>query len=559
MNAESPHALKSIPKWVKIGLILLVLLILIGIGLNYYLSGLIDRQLKEAVRKGSKGLYDLKYEKAHVDIFSRSITLEKAVLSIDTALASKRLQTNQPLSTLIEGNFPQLKLKRINWLKILFSNGFAAGELFIQSPNLIVKLFKSNQPDSGQKGGFEFESMMQFDVKEFKIAKLEIVQANVDYRYYEAGRAGPTFYYFKNVDLELADIVYNKSASDSNKKISVGNSDLKFGEYEYRTGDSLYLMGIKDFSFSSEKKSVSISHFYIHPRLSEKGYATQLPYQRERNEVALQDIRLEGVQLLPLIEDGEMNIQQAIIGGGRWNIHLSRIPPLPPRRKNVVPSQPLLNISSKVFIANLKVGKLQLNYREYNTETGETGELNFQDVSGTATNITNQKRRIEKNPHLVLELASSLMGTGDFHAKFDFILDDTTGKFSVEARLGTMDATKFNSGFIALNKIEIKRGIIDELSCKGWGNENIIKGNVGMLYHNLHVAVLKKDKNTDTLKRRGLISLVANILVKNDNPKENEPVRKAENIVLKRDPRKSYFNLLWMALFTGIGQIVAAK
>ena len=547
--------LNSVPKWVKIGLLVLVMLILVGVVLNVYLSRLIDRQLKESVHKGSNGLYTLDYQTAEVNIFKRSIVVEKASLKVDTALASKRLQDNKPVSVFLEGNFSSIRLQGIHWLKFLFSKELRVGEFFIQSPNLTVNYFKSGGTDS-LNDKLQVERMVQLDFKEFKVSKLEMRHANVDYRYHETGRAGPTFYFFKDMDLTLRDLSYSKIPKDSSKKFSIGGTDLKFGEYEYRTGDSLYLMGIKDLKYSSEKRTITVSNFYIRPRLSEKGYSKQLQYQRERNDVNIQQIKLEGVEMGPMMENGELNIQQATIGEGYWKIYLSRIPPLPPRRDNVVPSQPLLNISSKVSIANLKVNKLQLNYREYNTESGETGEIHFNDVSGTVTNITNERKRIEKNPHLVVNLAAKLMGTGDFKARFDFLLDDTTGKFSVEAKLGRIDATRLNSGFIALNKVEIKKGVIDEMNCKGWGNENNLRGNVGMLYHDLHIAVLKKDG--DTLKRRGLVSLVANVLVKNDNPKEDEPIRKAENIVLKRDSRKSYFNLLWMALFEGIVKIVAA-
>jgi hypothetical protein len=90
------------------------------------------------------------------------------------------------------------------------------------------------------------------------------------------------------------------------------------------------------------------------------------------------------------------------------------------------------------------------------------------------------------------------------------------------------------------------------------GDQNFIQGNISLLYHDLHVAVLEEDEENGGLKKKTFTSFVANILVKNDNPRKDEPARTANNIVLKRDPKKSFFNLIWMALFTGIGQIVAA-
>jgi hypothetical protein len=107
--------------------------------------------------------------------------------------------------------------------------------------------------------------------------------------------------------------------------------------------------------------------------------------------------------------------------------------------------------------------------------------------------------------------------------------------------------------------VEIKKGVLDEMTCRGSGNQNALRGDVALLYHDLHIAVLEKDEESGGFKRKTFTSLAANILVKNDNPKKDEAIRTAKNIFLKRDPQKSYFNLLWMALFTGIGQIVAGK
>ena len=557
MKLSNQLPLNSIPKWVKIGSIILVILVLLVFGSSLYLSRMLEAQLKPAIQKATKGIYSLEYEKANVSIFNSSISLQNVILKIDTTLAEKRLQANKPLTVFVEGNFPAIRLKRVHWLKFLLSKKLTIGEFNIQNPNITVKFAKANGADPQTSGTNSIDDLIQFELKEFKIGRLALQHANVDYRFYEAGRKGPTFYYFKDVNFHAEDLAFSKNERDSARKFYIGNTDLNLKEYEYRTGDSLYFIGMRDFNFSSKNKNITIGNFYVRPRLSEKAYETAFAHQRARNEIRFDTIRLEGVELLPLIEKEEISIQQAVIGGGFWRVYLNRIPPLPARRDNVVPSQRLLNVSSKLSIAKLKINNLQLNYREYNTDTREIGEINFNDITGTVTNITNEEVAIEKNPHLEVDVSAKLMGSGSFTAKFDFLLNDSTGKFSVYARLGRMDATKFNPGFIPLNKLEIKKGVIDELICKGTGNQNMLSGSVGMLYHDLHVAVLKKDD--DTLKRRGLVSLMANILVKNDNPKEDEPVRKADNMVLKRDSRKSYFNLLWMALFTGIVKIVAPK
>jgi hypothetical protein len=553
---ERTKQARSWQKWLKVGGLVLVLIVLAGIGANLYLNKWIHGHLKAFVKEGSKGVYQLNYQKVHVNVFSRSLFIENGELLTDTVLGRKLFSQGNGSSVLIEGKIPSLTVKRIHWMKFLFSGRLVAGELYFKNPDISLSKYEINQNDSSGKNIPGNDEAFANNLKGVEIKDLVMENASLAYSKVKAQDAKTTTYQFKKLNLDIEGLEFNSGSADSAEKLSFRNCNINFAEYEYRTTDSLYLVGLKDFKYSSRKRNIAIAHFYIQPRLSEKDYSTKFPHQKERNDISFENLRLDGVDLWALMNEGELNIQQAQIEGGHWNIYLSRVLPLPPSRKKVSPSQALLGIQMPVSIDSLKIKKFQLDYREYNTITRKTGEVKFNDVGGMATNITNEKEKIEKNPHLLIVLSARLMGRGDFKTKFDFMLDDTAGKFAVEARLGSMDATYLNPGFIPLNKVEVKKGRLDEMRCKGMGDQNSIRGNISLLYHDLHIAVLEDDKENGGLKRKTFTSVVANILVKNDNPRKDEPVRTANNIALKRDPRKSFFNLLWMALFTGIGQIV---
>ena len=555
MKQKSRFSIKSLPKWVKISVPIVMLLILLAIIGGLYLDRIIYHQLKESVRSRSKGLYELDYTKVRVNLFSRSIVIRNASLSIDSGVYKSLSSKQRPMPLILEGRFPSVRISGIHWTTLLFSKKLAASRISVLSPSIILTIHKSSPSDSANAELSNNSSFFGngFDGIELKSASVQ--NANLDYRYYEVGGAGPTFNNFQQLTLELGQ--QERSSASFDKGISWEAKNISFSNYESRTGDSMYLMNLKNFNYSSNKRSITIGRVSIRPRLSESDYA-KLPFQKERNDFAVEGVILTGVNL-DSIMSREVSVEEASIQSGHWNIFLNRIPPLPPPRKNVVPSQTLLKVSNKIYLKKLKIKKLQLDYREYNTKTEKIGEIRFNDVTGTASNITNMESRINKDPKLSVNLTARLMGKGNFKADFQFMLNDTTGKFSVAASLAKMDATYFNPGFVPLNQLEIKKGTIDELRCEGSGNENGIKGDVFMLYRDLHIAVMEKDKNADTLKRKTFVSLVANIFVKNDNPKEGEPVRTAKNLVLKRDPRKSYFNLLWMALFTGIGKIATGK
>ena len=85
-----------------------------------------------------------------------------------------------------------------------------------------------------------------------------------------------------------------------------------------------------------------------------------------------------------------------------------------------------------------------------------------------------------------------------------------------------------------------------------------MNGKVKMLYDDLKVAVLEKDKGETELDKKFLTSLLANFVIKNSNPKEGDAVRE-EQVQYSRNTNRSLFNLCWKTLFTGIRQTVGIK
>ena len=102
--------------------------------------------------------------------------------------------------------------------------------------------------------------------------------------------------------------------------------------------------------------------------------------------------------------------------------------------------------------------------------------------------------------------------------------------------------------------IKVHGGTINSMSFNLDGNNHRAKGNFLMKYQNLKVDVLKKDKSTKQIAKRGFASLVANLMIRNDNP-DKKGLRKVTPIY-ERNPHKSFFNLIWKTIFTGIKETV---
>jgi len=85
-------------------------------------------------------------------------------------------------------------------------------------------------------------------------------------------------------------------------------------------------------------------------------------------------------------------------------------------------------------------------------------------------------------------------------------------------------------------------------------------GTVSFFYKYLEIAVLKQDEEENNkLKKRGLMSFIANNFVIAQSNTGDDKNKDPKKVSYKRDPEKSFFNLIWKTLFTGLGATVKGE
>jgi hypothetical protein len=98
--------------------------------------------------------------------------------------------------------------------------------------------------------------------------------------------------------------------------------------------------------------------------------------------------------------------------------------------------------------------------------------------------------------------------------------------------------------------IRVNSGTINSLDFNFTGDNLNAGGKLVMKYSNLKVDILKRDKKSNDIKKKGIKSLIANIILKNDNPR-NGDLREV-NPHYDRDVQESFLNLVWNTIFTGM-------
>ena len=210
---------------------------------------------------------------------------------------------------------------------------------------------------------------------------------------------------------------------------------------------------------------------------------------------------------------------------------------------------PLLLSLQKVTIAHAFI-----EYKEKNPKSDFSGKVQFVNAHAVIENVTNDPERIKKDNHCVINFRSRFLDLAAMHARVDMILNNPQGRFVFTGGLDEgFDAQQLNKLIEPMGLAKIEKGYVHHLDFNFTGHNHGSDGKLTLLYDDLKLTLLKKDEEENTLQKKTLASFVANIVIKNSNPSGKKPVR-IEQVHYERIATRSFFNLMWKSVFTGIKQ-----
>jgi hypothetical protein len=184
----------------------------------------------------------------------------------------------------------------------------------------------------------------------------------------------------------------------------------------------------------------------------------------------------------------------------------------------------------------------------------KTGIIYIDDMNGEVTNITNMREQIKKHKLLVIKSSGLFMHTIPMTNGFTFNLSKyRTGDFTMDLNVGAIDTSILNPITEPMGEFMIRKGSIQKGIAHVIGNNFKGGGNGELLYKDLYLVGLKKDKNKPgAIKKKSIVSFFGNVfLIKNNNPKKDNPP-KVVNFNFKRESKTTFFSLVWGTIFLGI-------
>ncbi|WP_153800528.1 hypothetical protein [Foetidibacter luteolus] len=538
-------------------LIATVVLAAIGTALYFYLKSkrltdfepMIKEKIQSVVKEGSKGLYNISIGKIDIDVIGSKVNLLDIKLDYDSSMYSQMRATGQQPNDLFKVAVSAIVIDGITPVDIVQKKNIRLNVLYIDNPVITIH----HRPGKNQvEDTSTLYQRITEQIGSFGISSLGIRNAGIHF-INDSTKAED---HFPELNISLTDFLIDASTqNDTSRFFYAKDANISAVKYSKLTADSLYKFSLDSVMINAAEKQVSIKKFSLEPRVSKTQFRKIMKTRKDRYDISFNDIRISGINWWGIITNESVRIDEIMMANGSAEIYSDKTLPAggPPGNGNY-PHQKLFKSAMPIAINTINIKNLDVTYSEFNEETFREGHIYFQNTDAVITNITNIPDRIARNAMLNIDASTSFMKSAAMKAGFRFDLSQQAqGVFSVYARLGRLDGKLLNIVTEPLAMVKINEAVVNSLKLDMTGNNNSARGNLLLTYSDLDITILKKDDD-GKLKKRGLLSFIANTLKLNKHyPKKDKPAVPF-NIYYKRPQDKTFFSLVWKTILDGVKQ-----
>lgn len=536
-----------IRKWILIGILTLIVLVSgLAIYLNSFWKPILTERIKEAIHQSTDGLYRIDFDNVRVNFITGRMNISNIRFTPDTQVYNEMKRDSIAPRHLYKVAVTELVLKRIQPWNVYLEKGLEMKSIEIEHPSLEVVFtdLKNNNDTLKVDTRTAYQRLAPY-LKSVKIG--DIIFKNADLKYIDNSLKGEKIFALKGLYIKISDLLID-SASQYDQSRFYHTRDIYAELLGYNTisSDKNYSVQIKELRASTAGGYARMKGLRIVPRFGEMEFSRKFKFQKPRYSLNIEEVQLNKVDYELLNKERRLSASALILKRANFSIFLNRQKPDSIRNKGMnFPQIALQRFKLNTMVDSVLLQDSRVDYSEYNPGSQRKGTVTFSRIHGMITNVTNDSLSLIKNKHSDVQLTSLLMDRGRLDVKMKFSLNDPRGAFEFSGRLGKIDADMLNSAIRPLSLIEIKSGFIEKMFFKGSGSLNGIKGKMTCYYKDLKITLLEISDRTTRLRRKGIASIFANILIiKDDNPSPGAPVRTAD-MLFNRPQYSSFFNMIW--------------
>ncbi|MFT3936459.1 MAG: hypothetical protein QM726_22720 [Chitinophagaceae bacterium] len=511
----------------------------------------IKGKVKSVVYEKTNGLYTIHYDKMDLDEVGGFLHVTNLSIIPDTAKFRQLIAGKENPAVLLSLTVPELVVAGVKTPKAMLNKKISGRKIEIKNASVVLYYSKANH-DTASPPPTEMYQQLLGDLKEIQVDSLEV--SHVSFAFINILNDKTTIA-AEDISVHLRDVQIDSLHNHDTSRLFFTKHVLINGaQASIKNKPSTYVYRFNQFSFNSDERSLSAASIQIEPQLSEEEFAAYSKLQKDRFNLNFNQVALQGIDIASLMNGNILSEQLAI-----KSLTCKVFRDLSYPRDKIIrigqfPQQMLMKVPFLLSVKKTTVGNAFIEYKERNPKSGYSGRLQFMHANAVIKNLTNDLAAIKRNNHCTVDFNASFLDLAPVNVHLDLLLADANGRFNFSGGLKDgFDAVKLNELIEPMGMARIEKGHVNGLDFSFSAHNRGSEGRVTLLYNDLKLTLLKKDSTDEEFKKKKLASFIANVIIKNDNPQKKKPVR-IETVHYDRNTNRSFFNLLWKSVYTGIKQ-----
>ncbi|MDH3322536.1 MAG: DUF748 domain-containing protein [Flavobacteriaceae bacterium] len=524
--------MKKITTW---SLIVLGILFVIMKGLEWS----IESKFQDIINSDPDRAYNITYADFDLGTFFKGMTLHDIGIE----------PLNPGKGTIIKGHVDYATINGIIWREFLFSKKLNLDEIAFEQPLFEITFSADTIQKTSGRGLQEMfgDILSRADLNSFRIQNGEVILRN------------PISQDIKG-QIKRINILATEIETDSLKfnqiiPFELGGltvdiesatfkpndyTDISLGRFRYNLMDKEMLLNDISLGYSLDWVEVSkrtgvqkdiielnVKEIGIHKLEPSSNFYTHLDIDAQKLSIDELGIKLQRNKNISRPTDAVKPMFQGII--------------------NSIPIQ--------ILIDSIQISNSSVTYSELGVNKNESGSIEFTQINGTITGLTNMPEQQRSKDQLNANINARLKGKAEIQLALNVPYQNS--RFSLDLDVGKMNLTNLNPTLSPLAGVEMVSGKLSLIKFQMAAGPIHSQNKLIFDYSDLQIKLINK-KNKNKSKNKDLLSTIANTAIRANNlPGQHKYI--ATEYQFKRNINRSPINYIIKALMYGVTKIVPEK
>ncbi|WP_339874683.1 hypothetical protein [uncultured Algoriphagus sp.] len=460
-----------------------------------------------------------------------------------------RNTTGSPGLPIVSAKIDKLGVRNNSLQEMQTTGTFNLEQLRLGNPTIKLYLDPDKKADSTKKKSIEESDGGLIE----SILLQDLLIQHGDISLYTKGSSQTPRMMFENVDfgLKSLDVDFLKKGLELNPQLLLEKDlSLSLTNYHIYTNDSLNKLKIGRIRYLDN--NIFLDSVSYGPVVGRYDFLRQRGYQDDAIDAFVKSVSLNDIDFEEYFNNNNLKAHSIILDGFQMDVFRDKRLPLKEGVIKPMPQELMENASLDLTIDSVIVKDGLIRYQEFAPKAMLPGGIRFEELETSIAPFVMRKSN-EKFPlkSSTILAKTKLMGEGEIELQIDMHF----GKpypMDVDVEMGEFDLRLLNNMLSRGVFVSVVDGRVTDGKWDFRIDNDAAAGKMNFKYEDLKIEFLDSLTLERGRGKLGLMTFLANIIAKNNNPRKFFNHRVTSDIYFERDKSKFIFGGWWRATFSGL-------